>query len=40
VTSGAPRSPFDITLTLAGREVLVLKVGDRSKLLPIVFPVL
>lgn len=34
------RSPFDITLTLAGREVLVLKAGDRGKILQIVSPVL
>ncbi len=34
------RSPFDITSALAGREVLALKVGDRSKLLQIVSPVL
>jgi hypothetical protein len=29
-------SRFDITLTLVGREVLVLKVGDRGKILQIV----
>ena len=34
------RSPFDITPALAGREVLALKVGDRSKLLQIVSPAL
>ena len=34
------RSPFDITPALAGREVLALDVGDRSKLLQIVSPVL
>ena len=34
------RSPFDITPALADREVLVLEVGDRSKLLQIVSPVL
>ena len=33
-------SPFDITPALADREVLVLDVGDRSKLLQIVSPVL
>jgi hypothetical protein len=34
------RSPLNITPALAGREVLALDVGDRSKLLQIVFPVL
>jgi len=34
------RSPFDITPALAGREVLALDIGDRSKLLQIVSPVL
>ena len=34
------RLPFDITPALAGREVLALDVGDRSKLLQIVSPVL
>ena len=34
------RSPFDITPALADREVLVLKVGVRGKLLQIVSPVL
>jgi hypothetical protein len=34
------RSLFDITPALAGREVLALDVGDRSKLLQIVSPVL
>ncbi len=34
------RSPFDITPVLAGREVLALDVGDRSKILQIVSPVL
>jgi hypothetical protein len=34
------QSPFDITLTLVGREVLVLKAGDRGKILQIVSPVL
>jgi hypothetical protein len=32
--------PFDITLALAGREVLALKVGVRGKILQIVSPVL
>jgi len=34
------RLPFDINPALAGREVLVLKVGVRGKLLQIVSPVL
>ena len=34
------RSPFDITPAQVGREVLVLKVGVRSKLLQIVSTVL
>ena len=34
------RSPFDINPALAGRGVLVLKVGVRGKLLQIVSPVL
>ena len=34
------RLPFDITPAQAGREVLALDVGDRSKLLQIVSPVL
>ena len=34
------RSPLNITPALAGREVLVLKAGDRGKILQIVSPVL
>ena len=34
------RSLFNITPALAGREVLALDVGDGSKLLQIVSPVL
>jgi len=34
------RSPFDIPPALAGREVLVFKVGVRGKFLQIVSPVL
>jgi hypothetical protein len=34
------RSPSDIIPALAGREVLALDVGDRSKLLQVVSPVL
>jgi len=34
------RLPFDINPALAGREVLVLDVGVRGKLLQIVSPVL
>jgi hypothetical protein len=34
------RSLFGITPALAGREVLALDVGDRSKLLQIVSPAL
>jgi hypothetical protein len=34
------RSPFNHNPARVGREVLVLKVGVRAKLLQIVFPVL